>query len=382
MASPSLKLSPELQTAFNFDPEVLIYTKGVAFEKKESSMLAAMENHENESTLYGVPARVLSDICIASYPAQGHDNSKPVLQLECYNQAEYRITKEGTTRSTRIPDYSVFVVDVDFQLRPAFTVEVKPLPFHGPGIHDWRLNPNSEKHAMAHFGRAISQLREQAQYVFETFPHLQEHHVILQVGYFFSILLFKKENERKVCDLETVSEHHTPNKRPRSHSVGNTNADSDLELEPTIYLDEDILPRNLLPEIICVNQPIFMGKPVNSYNEDFRYVLSIVLKKHGFVLQNSWLSPPEAGYELPTFERETWEKCLLKGYSTKIASHMDHRKQERAVDQQLTPEDRKDVDYVGPPTTPTPSHRTLRNRSTTAASSSSTRGGRGRRTGN
>ncbi|KAJ3741562.1 hypothetical protein DFH05DRAFT_1462590 [Lentinula detonsa] len=378
MASPSLKLSPALQTAFN-DPE------GVAFEKQDSSLGAAMHKHTNEWPLYGVTSRFCSDLCTASYPAQGHDNSRPVPQLECYNQADY-VTKEGTTRSTRIPDFSVFVVDVDSQLRPAFTVEVKPLPFHGPGIHDWRLNPNSKKHAMVHFGRAISQLREQAQYVFATFPHLQEHHVILQVGYFFSVLLFKKENERKICDLETVSEHHTPNKRPRSHSVGNTNADSDLELElePTIYLDEDILPRNLLPEIICVNQPIFMGKPVNSYNEVFCYVLSMVLKKNEFVLQKSWLSPPEAGYEFPTFgdQQVIWKQCLLKAYSTKIASHMDHRKQERAVDQQLTPEDRKDVDYVGPPTTPTPSHRTLRNHSTTAAGPSSTRGGRGRRTGN
>ncbi|KAJ3735146.1 hypothetical protein DFJ43DRAFT_1221870 [Lentinula guzmanii] len=378
MASPILKLSLALQAAFN-DPEVLIFTKGVAFKKLESLMHAVMSKASNESHLYGLLFHCLSTICIASeFLAQDQDNSKPVPQLECYNQADYRVTAEGTTQSIRIPDYTVFVVDS--QLRPAFTVEVKPLAFKDPGVHDWRLNPDSRTDALVHFGNTISQLREQAQYVFATYPHLEEHYAFLQVGYFFSVLLFKKENEKKVCDLETESEHHTPNRRPRRYSVDNPDAD----LEPTIYLEENILPRNLLPDIICANQPILMGKPVNSYNEVFRYVLSIVLKKHGFVLQNSWLSLPEAGYVLPTFgeERKTWEKCLLKGYSATIASHMDHRKQERVVDQQLTPEDRKDVDYVGPPTTPTPSHRTLRNRSTTAASSSSTRGGRGRRTGN
>ncbi|KAJ3783204.1 hypothetical protein GGU10DRAFT_334926 [Lentinula aff. detonsa] len=331
MASPILKLSLALQAAFN-DPEVLIYTKGVAFEKLESLMHAVMSKDSNESHLYGLLFRWLSDICIASFPVvQGQDNSKPVPQLECYNQADYRVTEEGTTRSIRIPDYTVFVVDS--QLRPAFTVEVKPLAFKDPGIRDWRLNPESRKDALVHFGNTISQLREQAQYVFATYPYLQEHYAFLQVGYFFSVLLFKKENEKKVCDLET---------------------------------------------------PILMGEPVNSYNEVFRYVISIVLKKHGFVLQNSWLSPPEAGYDFPEFEEERniWGEYLLKGYSAKIGSHMDHRKQERAVDEQLTPENLKDADYIGPPTTPTPSHRTLRNRSTTAASSSSTRGGRGRRTGN
>ncbi|KAF9061775.1 hypothetical protein BDP27DRAFT_1428627 [Rhodocollybia butyracea] len=244
------------------DPTVIVYTEEMAFERLENILVAAMEEPDVESRIYAFTSRP----CL-----------KPIIKLPTFLEPLH-CDKPIAQR--------LFFDPVTKKLTSALSVEGKSLLFRHSNISDWKAEYAPMDASLA-FEATVTQLREQAQHAFANFD-MDEHYVMLHVGNFFSLLLFNRENEKKVCDMEERSYTSTP-QRPGKRQRKNSN---DSEVLQDI-LSEKQLPSGLLPRLIYVNQPILVERegggegriPWRKFNEYFLHALHLAASAHGFDLQ-------------------------------------------------------------------------------------------------
>lgn len=274
--------------------QVVVYTEAMAFHRLENILLAAMHSPTIESRIYAFISRYISDLSMMAFRS---DDSN--VTLEAYNQAQYYLEKT----SYRAPDCAMILFDpVTKQFISVLSVEGKPLKLRA-GDEDWRNAKLAPSDALSVFKEHIPQLREQAQHAFANFA-IGKHYVMLHVGNFFSLLLFDRENEKMVQEIEKISYKKTPlrhRKRQRKDSAGESPEPVPVQLDrPTVSVSEDLLPSELLPQVIYLNQQILVERegvgPRYKFSDSFLHALHLSAIQNGFQLQPSWLSLP------PNFE--------------------------------------------------------------------------------
>ncbi|KAJ3745870.1 hypothetical protein DFH05DRAFT_1524147 [Lentinula detonsa] len=341
--------SSEAQHAYH-DPSVLLYTEKEFFALLESNNQVAQLHSSSESRLYPPLSR------IAWF---GHKRMS----------------------TFRLPDCAGCIYDrCRLLVAPAFLMEAKRLgPTRG---HDWCTATGAHVKASRHFIKALPQVRDQVQHAFDSFAEGPDHnYVFIHVGIFWSLLLFKKEDEKAIREIEIIEKQRIlgpssaksrlkkrsrlssssdgspgPKTPPRPSNLSPSAAATPF-VSPVSSSDSPI-PDELLPEVIFFNQPLVTGLPATVYSPPFRQALSIVMDAAGFSLQPTWLTAPQY-FDFAPYEKKRGDGkvALRKAYfKDKIEHYQDYLKHQ--LNEEPSPPDNKQNDptYAQPRHTYQPRH--------------------------
>ncbi|KAJ3993300.1 hypothetical protein F5050DRAFT_1904839 [Lentinula boryana] len=229
--------------------------------------------------------------------------------------------------------------------------------------------------ASVQFVKALPQVRDQVQHAFEFFAEGPDHnYVFIYVGIFWSLLLFKKEDEKAIREIEIIEKQRIlgpSSAKSRSKKRSRLSSSSDgspapktpprpSNLSPSaaatpfvspVSSSDSPIPDELLPEVIFFNRP-------SGYSPPFRQALSIVMDAAGFSLQPTWLTAPQ-DFDFAPYEKERGDGkvALRKAYfRDKIEHYQNYLKHQ--LNEEPSPPDNKQKDptYAQPRHTYQPRH--------------------------
>ncbi|KAJ3758734.1 hypothetical protein EV360DRAFT_70077 [Lentinula raphanica] len=374
------------------DSSAIIYSKELAIQFLRSHWMIAQADPTNEFRLYPTLDRIFNDLAITHFHKVQDD-----IVLQVHNQAYFGKKAKPKNNKYRLPDLAVFMFSFKTgKLSLLFWFETKAIlrnPSHlKSDIREQRFL------AMARFPHVISQLRLQVAKASDSFENIEAEETIrlgVQIGFFFSVLLFNLEKEKQFRKLERASTLVTPvRNKPRSKkrrledtdsetdgsSIEDSDTDSQSDVGETLTEnteDPSFLDNIDVPDLLYYNEPLIIvddSDTITDLNPLFCFFIGDIMKKNDFGWQPSYLKLSD------DFDPETADKHdvgpgvldIRRAYSKKILSHRAERKAIREVDRE-EPDTlpRGDGMYSPPrktrlrrstPTSPTPSARELRSK--------------------
>ncbi|KAJ3853452.1 hypothetical protein EV368DRAFT_81544 [Lentinula lateritia] len=324
------------------NPSIVVIRKEESLTRLQNNIDLAQSQSASESRLYPLLNRIVSDLCsFAKHDSetQPEEGSK---ELQCHSQALF----PGEETDYQVPDCAACVFNSDsLHMFPAFGFEGKALPLK---VHEknWHSAAVARERAMEIFEKSIPQLRQQANYAFKCFKHgPTSYHVFLIVGIFWSLLIFKKQQEEDVRDyieeMEVAAKQELADiarklieKKDQAASLppaGKRRRITSAPKNPEIVTETMItVPDHLLPQLLYVNEPLVIGNPVENYSPFFLKAVASAMDQNHFVLQPSWFDvPPNINSEPNLSEgieklRLAYEQDLRNDMSSEKMALEDH----------------------------------------------------------